>query len=119
MDRTAVANRFLPPRGARIIVVGGCGGIGAAIVERLTAAECEVAILDLPESLALRPQPAGLTAIAFDGRDEQQVIAAFEELAHHWSLAQGLVVVSGYAGPLEHVGQLSSACRRAISCAAW
>ncbi len=97
-----------PPPGARIAVVGGCGGIGAAVVGALVEAGASVAVLDLSVSLAAAPPPAGVERIAFDGRVPAEIDAAFAQLAASWAKLDGLVLASGYAGvrkPLAEITQ--------------
>jgi len=50
------------PDGARIIVTGGAGGIGRAVVAMLLNGGCRVAVLDLPSSLDAHPVPEGVLA---------------------------------------------------------
>lgn len=83
--------------GKRTAVVGGCGGIGRSVVERLIAQGDAVVVLDLAESIAAAPPVAGVRTIAFDGRDREGTAAAIEMLAGGGAL-DGLVITSGYAG---------------------
>ena len=72
--------RLGPPPGARVAVVGGCGGMGRQLVQGLLDTGVAVAVLDLPSSLAQNPPPAQVLAIAMDGSDEASVAAAFGTL---------------------------------------
>lgn len=90
--------RLPPPPGARIAVVGGAGGIGRALVAALREAACQVAVLDLPDSLIAHP-PRDARAIPLDATDEAQVHRAFSALANRWDGLEGLVLLAGFAGP--------------------
>ncbi len=88
--------RLGPPAGARIAVVGGCGGMGREVVAALRATGVEVAVLDLPSSLAEHPPPDGVTGIALDGSIRESVDEAFAALARQWPKLDGLVNLAGF-----------------------
>lgn len=91
--------RLAPDPGRRIVVLGACGGIGAALTAALLDAGCEVAALDLPASLDRAPPPAAVSVIqAIDGRDAVSIDIAFAELGKSWDSIDGLALVSGFAG---------------------
>jgi 3-oxoacyl-[acyl-carrier protein] reductase len=88
---------FLPPPGTRIVVVGGCGGMGKALVAAAVEAGLRVAVLDLERSLASSP-PAAEFALACDVSDETSVAAAFAEVERQWGAIDTLVDLAGYTG---------------------
>ena len=88
--------RLGPPPGARVVVVGGCGGMGRQVVQALLDTGVAVAVLDLPSSLKQNPPPAQVLAIAMDGSDEASVAAAFETLGQHWTALDGFVNLAGF-----------------------
>jgi len=88
--------RLGPPAGARVAVVGGCGGMGRALVAALRATDVEVAVLDLPSSLAEHPPPPGVEAIALDASLAESVEEAFASLARRWPALDGLVNLAGF-----------------------
>lgn len=96
-----------PPAGRRIAVVGACGGIGRRLVERLLAAGCEVAALDLPASLERHPSPEGARAISLDATDEAAVEAAFAQVDAAFGALDGLVNLVGFARERVPVEQTS------------
>lgn len=83
--------------GKRIAVAGGCGGIGRALVAALVEREAEVAVLDLPQSLARHPLPAGVAGYAMDASVSASVDAAFDTLAQDWPALDGLANLVGFA----------------------
>lgn len=83
--------RLGPPRGARVLVSGGRGGIGRAVVDALRATGVEVAIFDLAASIARHPDDR---AIAIDATDDASVAAAFARLG--WERIDGLVNLVGF-----------------------
>ncbi|KAA2235217.1 SDR family NAD(P)-dependent oxidoreductase [Salinarimonas soli] len=119
-----------PPAGSRVAVVGAAGGIGRCLVERLLAAGCQVAALDLPASLERHPVPEGVIAHALDATDEGAVEDAFSAVHDAFGALDGLVNLVGFTrervpvsetplGTWEEVveGNLSStflACRAAL-----
>ena len=100
----ADTTKFMPPAGSRIAVLGACGGIGADIVRSLIEGGCIVIAMDLPGSLAEAPSPAQ-HSIAFDGRDEQSIAAAFAEVQAITPGLDGLVIASGFAGQRQPIDQ--------------
>ncbi|MGE4324342.1 MAG: SDR family NAD(P)-dependent oxidoreductase [Sphingobium sp.] len=88
---------FLPPPGTRIAVVGGCGGMGRALVGAAVEAGLRVAVLDLDRSIAQAPAEAELT-LACNVSDEASVTAAFAEIERHWGALDTLVDLAGYTG---------------------
>ncbi len=94
--------RLAPPKGARIAVVGACGGIGRALVEAAVAIGLDIAALDLSSSLKEFP-PAGVKlAVALDATDEAQVEAVFARVGRAFGgRLNGLVNLAGF--PNHHV----------------
>lgn len=71
---------LLPRPGTRLVVVGGCGGIGLALVHAAVALDLRVTVFDLATSLATTPLPARVTAHPLDVTDEAAITAAFATL---------------------------------------
>ncbi len=94
---TLATVKFLPPAGTRIAVVGGCGGMGRALVDAAAGAGLRVAVLDLDRSIAQSPPTAELV-VACDVSDEASVKAAFAEIGRHWGALDTLVDLAGYTG---------------------
>jgi 3-oxoacyl-[acyl-carrier protein] reductase len=88
--------RLGPPPGARVAVVGGCGGMGRRLVQALLATGVEVVVLDLPTSLTQNPPPAGVVALELDGSDAPSVERAFAALAARWPVLDGFVNLAGF-----------------------
>jgi 3-oxoacyl-[acyl-carrier protein] reductase len=91
--------RLGPPAGARLVVTGGCGGIGRALVAAALADGLQIAVLDLPASIERHPPPRGVLAIPLDATNEQAVAGAFAEVGHRWPALEGLVNLAGFARP--------------------
>ena len=69
-----------PSPGSHLVVVGGCGGIGRAVVDAAVAMDLRVTVLDLAASLAAAPPPRGVTARSIDVTEPRIVQAAFSAL---------------------------------------
>lgn len=98
-----------PPRGARVLVAGGCGGIGREVVLALGEGGAEVAVLDLARSIAEHPVPRGVRAHAVDAGDERSVAAAFAAVAKDWDGLEGFVNLVGFSPQLEPVAAMPAA----------
>lgn len=89
---------FTPSAGTRLVVVGGCGGMGRALVQAAKALSMRVAVLDIPAALAQFPPPDDVMAIACDVGQEAQVQAAFAQVQSEWGHVDALVNLAGYTG---------------------
>lgn len=89
---------FTPARDSRIAVVGGCGGMGQALVRAALAVGLRVAVLDLQRSRAESPVPEGALGIPCDVSDEASVQAAFAALHTGWGALDTLVDLVGFTG---------------------
>lgn len=98
-----------PSKGARVLVAGGCGGIGREVVLALGEGGAEVTVLDLARSIAEHPVPQGVRAHGVDAGDERSVAAAFAAVAKDWDGLEGFVNLVGFSPQLEPVGGMASA----------
>jgi 3-oxoacyl-[acyl-carrier protein] reductase len=89
-------HRLGPPAGARVAVVGGCGGMGRTVVSALARTGVSVAVLDLPASLAEHPPAPEILAVPVDAADASAVEQAFATLASHWPALDGFVNLAGF-----------------------
>ena len=87
--------RLAPRPGSRVLVAGGCGDIGGALVTACLAADLRVAVLDRGPAHAVNPPPDGAIALVADATEEVQLDAAFAELATHWDGLDALVNLIG------------------------
>ena len=75
-------SRLGPPPGATVLICGGLGGIGRAVVEGCLATGLRTLVLDLPGAGADPGAiPAGARFIGCDASDETSVRTAFAEIA--------------------------------------
>lgn len=88
--------RLTAPPGTRVVVAGGAGDIGRAVVAACRANGHDVAVLDLRRSLEKHPPPAGTKAIALDATDAAAVDAAFREIVADWGGVDALVFLIGF-----------------------
>lgn len=87
----------------RIAVIGGCGGIGRAVVAALQADGARVAVLDLPASLNRHPPEQAAAGIPLDATDAGQVDGAFGVLARHWDGLDGLINLCGFTADTQPI----------------
>ncbi len=100
--------RLGPPPGSRLLVAGGCGGIGRGLVAAALETGLEVAVMDLPASAERHPAPAGVPFFPLDATDESSVQAAFASLADHWTELDALVNLVGYANAAIPLAELAT-----------
>ena len=89
----SLAHSIDPPAGTRIVVVGGCGGIGRALVAASLAMGHCVTVLDLAPALVAAPPPPGAAHGAMDVADPASVAAAFGAIG----AIDALVNLAGFA----------------------
>lgn len=90
------AARMVPPAGSRIAVVGGCGGIGRAVVAACKDIGLRVAVLDLPQSIERHPQDVELS-VPIDATDSDAVRGAFEKVNIALNGLDHLVFLIGFS----------------------
>jgi 3-oxoacyl-[acyl-carrier protein] reductase len=98
-----------PAPGAGVLVIGGCGGIGWALVEALRSQGQPVFVIDLEASLRARDIPVSGPVAAADLRDETSVVSAFVEMAERGASFSHVVIASGYTSALNPVADLDLA----------
>ena len=97
-------SRLGPPPGARLVVVGGCGGIGRAVVAAGLETGLETVVMDLPDSAQKHPPPAGVSFVDLDGHHQASVAAAFKTLGRLWDRVDILVHLIGFT---DHPGPIA------------
>jgi NAD(P)-dependent dehydrogenase (short-subunit alcohol dehydrogenase family)/nitroimidazol reductase NimA-like FMN-containing flavoprotein (pyridoxamine 5'-phosphate oxidase superfamily) len=88
--------RLAPAAGNRMLIVGGCGGIGRALVSACLSMGIEVAVFALPRSIEANPPPPGALTIPVDASDEEYVHSGFNILSRHWYAIDSLVFLVGF-----------------------
>src|SRR5262245_24206261 len=91
-------SRLAPPAGSRIAIVGGCGGIGRALVSACRGLRLKPAVPDLPQALEHQAATSdNVIGIPLDATSEQAVNQSFDELGGRWGSLDVLVFVTGIA----------------------
>jgi 3-oxoacyl-[acyl-carrier protein] reductase len=85
--------------GTRIAVIGGHGGIGAALSTRALEAGAEVVAFDTAAAIAERGEIPGAANREIDVRQEASVAAAAELVGELWGGVDAVVYVSGIGDP--------------------
>lgn len=101
--------RLAPPAGSRMLVVGGCGGIGRVLVRAAVDAGLKVAVMDLPRAIDLHAPPAGVLTIPMDATAEASVDDAFARLGREWDSLGALVNLAGFTNDQIPVDQVNAA----------
>lgn len=79
----------------KLALLGGAGAIGRALCARALEEGWQLAVLDLPASLAAHPVPAGVAAVPIDLNDTSSITSAFEGLGP----LDGFVNLAGFMSP--------------------
>lgn len=97
-----------PTAGKRLLVVGGCGGIGQAVVAGGLANGLAVAVFDLPNSLIKAPVPAAVLTFAVDATKEFDLAKAMQQLLEHWGGIDYLVNLVGYIDAFDTISAMDN-----------
>lgn len=100
--------RLGPAPDSRIVVVGGCGGIGRALVSACLKIGMKVAVFDLPTSLENHPPPKDCLQVSIDATDEESVKKAFAAVSESWDAIDCMVNLVGFTNEFEPVAGMSS-----------
>ena len=100
---------FTPTAGQRLLVIGGCGGMGRALVQAAVGLGLRVAVLDIERSIAQFPPPEGVLTIACNISQEDAVQAAFAKVSAEWGAIDALVNLAGYTGERVRVEDMKTA----------
>ncbi len=101
---------LMPVAGTRVVVAGGCGGIGRAFVAAAQAHALQVIVLDLESSIRENPPPAGVQAIACNALHEDEIKHAMAQVHSTWGGAcDAFVNLVGYTRERTLVEHLPSA----------
>ena len=85
-----------PPPGSRVLIAGGCGGVGRPLVRSCLSIGLKVAVLALPSSIARHPPPRGVLTISADATDAASVADAFASLRTEWGTLDVLIFLIGF-----------------------
>jgi NAD(P)-dependent dehydrogenase (short-subunit alcohol dehydrogenase family) len=102
--------RLAPRRGTKVVLTGGCGGIGRRFVEVAHGLGLELAVIDLPGAIKRHPLPKGVIAIPYDARKDKAAKQAFARLAKHWGgKIDAFIHLPGYMTRQVHLDELEPA----------
>ena len=100
---------LVPEKGLKVVVVGGCGGMGRVLVRAALEFDLQVAVLDLKASIEAFPPPEGVLSIACDGTDEASVNTAFAQIEDDWKSLDALVNFVGFTNERRKIEAMSLA----------
>ena len=81
---------------SRIVVAGGCGGIGRELLRAGIALGHEMIVLDRTEAIEAASVCDAVQCISFDAVDPLSIATAVSEVASHHSHVDGFVFLCGY-----------------------
>ena len=100
--------RLGPPVGSQLLVIGGCGGIGHALVQHSERLGLEVTIMDLPQAAVRRGIASDANFVGVDLRDDESIDAAFSKLQEIGMSFDGVAICSGYTKGHDRIGGLDT-----------
>lgn len=99
-----------PKKNKKLIVVGGCGGIGEAVVKLALKNGLKVAVFDLEKSLTINPPVKGVLQFSIDATKAIDLENAFLQLNKKWRGGfDFLVNLVGFVGEFQTVEKMTEA----------
>lgn len=92
----------------RLLLVGGCGGIGRAVAHAAVQAGAKVTVLDLPASIARHPVP-GVQLLPVDANDPTSVDQAVAQASAHMGRIDGCVNLVGFMSEQQPLADMPTA----------
>ncbi|MEN0046963.1 MAG: SDR family oxidoreductase [Bacteroidota bacterium] len=96
-----------PKLGQKLLIIGGCGGIGRAVVKMALEQGLEVAVFDLPQSIEKHPPPENVLVFGIDATQERELKGAFSDLLKKWEQLDFLVNLVGFIAAFKKLEDLS------------
>lgn len=93
---TNTSMRLGPNAGSRVLIAGGCGGIGRELTRTCLALDLEVTVLDIAPAIEATTREDKVRYISFDGRDAASIRTAMAECAQDWDSIDALFFLSGF-----------------------
>ncbi|NKM66214.1 SDR family oxidoreductase [Rhizobium leguminosarum bv. viciae] len=87
---------MLPEAGSRVVVAGGCGGIGKILVKACVDHRMDVTVLDTPSAIESAEAIEGVSYVAFDGRDPESIVRAVNAVTARHDGLECLFFLSGF-----------------------
>lgn len=100
-------NGLAPAPGFRLVLVGGCGGIGRALTEAAVSLGLKICVADLPASLKAHPVAPGVESVALDATQVEEVEQGMEEAAERLGGIDGLVNLPGFTNRAANFDELA------------
>lgn len=101
--------RLAPAAGDRLVVVGGCGGIGSALTRAALLNDIRVAVLDLPRSIEENPPPREVAVFPVDATRAGEVEQAFDQAEAALTGINHVVNLAGFIKDLVPIEDLEEA----------
>jgi len=95
---TESLQRLAPTAGSKLLIVGGCGGIGRCLIAAALENDLEVMVLDLESSLEATELPPDVHSFGLDASCRESVVYAMQDLGMQWGHLDGLVNLAGFMG---------------------
>jgi len=105
-ENKGLYHRLGPVPGSRVVVAGGCGGIGRALTAALLDLDLKVIVLDLASSLKAHP-PEGALGIEIDATDDDSLAAAFAEIDKRYGGIDSFINLVGFRNQLAAFNEIS------------
>ena len=86
----------LAPKNSTLLVFGGCGGIGQAIVAAAHERGLRIAVADLQQSIEQNPPPKGVLTFACDATKTTDIKPVCDSLQRDWGHVRAVINLVGF-----------------------
>ncbi|MGY8635428.1 SDR family oxidoreductase [Bradyrhizobium sp. 14AA] len=93
---TTSSIRLVPNPGSRVLIAGGCGGIGRELTKACVSLDLDVTVLDIAPAIEAATREDNVHYICFDGRDAASIRGAVAECARDRDSMDAFFFLSGF-----------------------
>lgn len=97
-----------PSPNKNLLIIGGCGGIGQAVIQQALENKLKVAVFDLKRSIKQCPPPKEVLVFKANATSKKQLQKAIKKLMKEWSGIDYLVNLVGFItefNPIENYSE--------------
>lgn len=88
--------KLYPKVAKNLLIIGGCGGIGQAVIQQALENKLNVAVFDIKKSIQLSPPPKEVLVFKADATSKKQLQKATKKLMKQWQGIDFLVNLVGF-----------------------
>jgi len=101
------ALKLYPIANKNLLIIGGCGGIGQAVIHQALENQLNVAVFDIKKSIKQCPPPKGVLVFKADATKKKDLQKAIKKLMKQWNGIDYLVNLVGFITEFNTINKYS------------